>query len=75
MEALELEAAPLAGGNIEILDVRTDDSDFARAKRTGERWAMLTSYDQYTASIFDDAGVWALLVSVRGIARLFFPRL
>jgi 3-methyl-2-oxobutanoate hydroxymethyltransferase len=23
---------------------------------------MLTSYDQYTASIFDDAGVWALLV-------------
>jgi 3-methyl-2-oxobutanoate hydroxymethyltransferase len=37
-------------------------TDFARAKRTGERWAMLTSYDQYTAAIFDDAGVWALLV-------------
>ncbi len=37
-------------------------TDFARAKRQGERWAMLTSYDQYTATIFDDAGVWALLV-------------
>lgn len=37
-------------------------TDFAHAKRSGERWAMLTSYDQYTASIFDDAGVWALLV-------------
>ena len=37
-------------------------TDFARAKREGRRWAMLTSYDQYTASIFDGAGVWALLV-------------
>ena len=37
-------------------------TDFARAKAAGERWAMLTSYDQYTAAIFDEAGVWALLV-------------
>ena len=37
-------------------------TDFYAAKRQHERWAMLTSYDQYTASIFDDAGVWALLV-------------
>ena len=37
-------------------------SDLARAKREGHRWAMLTSYDQYTASIFEQAGVWALLV-------------
>ena len=37
-------------------------TDFVRAKREGRRWAMLTSYDQYTASIFDAAGVWALLV-------------
>ena len=28
-------------------------TDFARAKREGRRWAMLTSYDQYTAGIFD----------------------
>ena len=37
-------------------------TDFAAAKRDGQRWAMLTSYDQYTAEIFDDSGVWALLV-------------
>lgn len=36
--------------------------DLQAAKRRGERWAMLTSYDQYTARIFDDAGVRALLV-------------
>ena len=37
-------------------------TDFEAAKRRGERWAMLTSYDQYTAALFDRAGVWALLV-------------
>src|SRR4029453_17683706 len=37
-------------------------TDFHTAKRQHERWAMLTSYDQYTAGLFDEAGVWALLV-------------
>jgi 3-methyl-2-oxobutanoate hydroxymethyltransferase len=37
-------------------------TDFYTAKRQHERWAMLTSYDQYTAGLFDEAGVWALLV-------------
>jgi 3-methyl-2-oxobutanoate hydroxymethyltransferase len=37
-------------------------TDFSAAKRNQERWAMLTSYDQYTAELFDEAGVWALLV-------------
>jgi 3-methyl-2-oxobutanoate hydroxymethyltransferase len=37
-------------------------TDFAAAKRDGRRWAMLTSYDQYTAALFDEAGVWSLLV-------------
>jgi 3-methyl-2-oxobutanoate hydroxymethyltransferase len=37
-------------------------TDFYNAKRNHERWAMLTSYDQYTAELFDEAGVWALLV-------------
>jgi 3-methyl-2-oxobutanoate hydroxymethyltransferase len=37
-------------------------TDFGVAKRDGQRWAMLTSYDQYTAEIFDESGVWALLV-------------
>ena len=36
--------------------------DLQRAKEAGERWAMLTSYDQYTASIFDAAGIEVLLV-------------
>nr|WP_269766245.1 3-methyl-2-oxobutanoate hydroxymethyltransferase [Microlunatus flavus] len=46
-------------------------TDFARAKRDGRRWAMLTSYDQYTASIFDDAGVWALLVGDSAANNVF----
>jgi 3-methyl-2-oxobutanoate hydroxymethyltransferase len=37
-------------------------TDFFAAKRKHERWAMLTSYDQYTAELFDEAGVWALLI-------------
>jgi 3-methyl-2-oxobutanoate hydroxymethyltransferase len=37
-------------------------TDFYTAKRQHERWAMLTSYDQYTAELFDEAGVSALLV-------------
>ena len=32
------------------------------AKRRGERWAMLTAYDQYAAQIFDEAGIPVLLV-------------
>ncbi|MCH7230761.1 3-methyl-2-oxobutanoate hydroxymethyltransferase [Glycomyces sp. L485] len=32
------------------------------AKEHGEKWAMLTSYDTYTASLFDEAGIPALLV-------------
>jgi 3-methyl-2-oxobutanoate hydroxymethyltransferase len=32
------------------------------AKRKGERFAMLTAYDQYTAEIFDQAGIEVLLV-------------
>lgn len=31
-------------------------------KERGEKWTMLTSYDQYTAQIFDEAGVHVLLV-------------
>jgi len=32
------------------------------AKERGERWPMLTAYDQYAAEIFDEAGVPVLLV-------------
>jgi len=31
-------------------------------KERGERWAMLTAYDTYSAEIFDDAGIPVLLV-------------
>ncbi|GAA4920423.1 ketopantoate hydroxymethyltransferase [Stackebrandtia albiflava] len=36
--------------------------DLRSAKERGEKWAMLTSYDQYTAAIFDRIGIPALLV-------------
>ncbi|MGO2542962.1 MAG: 3-methyl-2-oxobutanoate hydroxymethyltransferase [Specibacter sp.] len=32
------------------------------AKRAGEKFAMLTAYDQYTAQIFDEAGIEVLLI-------------
>jgi 3-methyl-2-oxobutanoate hydroxymethyltransferase len=34
----------------------------AQMKASGEKWTMLTAYDQYTAAIFDEAGVEVLLV-------------
>ncbi|MFF5082572.1 3-methyl-2-oxobutanoate hydroxymethyltransferase [Actinoplanes sp. CA-054009] len=40
--------------------VRTRDLQAAKAR--GDRWPMLTSYDQYTAAIFDQNGVPVLLV-------------
>lgn len=36
--------------------------DLQKAKCEGRRWAMLTSYDQYTAALFEQSGVDALLV-------------
>ncbi|WP_240760330.1 3-methyl-2-oxobutanoate hydroxymethyltransferase, partial [Phytoactinopolyspora endophytica] len=56
---MAVETAPLYGGErsrrITIRDLRV-------AKENGERWPMLTSYDMYTAEIFDEAGVPVLLV-------------
>jgi 3-methyl-2-oxobutanoate hydroxymethyltransferase len=36
--------------------------DLQNAKQRGDRWPMLTSYDQYTAAIFDQSGIPVLLV-------------
>ena len=36
--------------------------DLKKAKTAGEKWAMLTSYEQMTAEIFDAAGIPVLLV-------------
>jgi 3-methyl-2-oxobutanoate hydroxymethyltransferase len=41
---------------------RVRTRDLIAAKERGERWAMLTSYDQYSAAIFDEAGISVLLV-------------
>jgi len=36
--------------------------DLAAAKKRGEKWVMLTSYEEMTAAIFDEAGIPVLLV-------------
>jgi 3-methyl-2-oxobutanoate hydroxymethyltransferase len=36
--------------------------DLAHAKSRGEKWAMLTSYEEMTSAIFDEAGIPVLLV-------------
>ena len=41
---------------------RISISDLAEMKKRGEKWAMITSYEEMTASIFDEAGVPVLLV-------------
>lgn len=41
---------------------RVRTRDLLVAKERGETWPMLTSYDQYTAAIFDAAGIPVLLV-------------
>ncbi|HZE38536.1 MAG TPA: 3-methyl-2-oxobutanoate hydroxymethyltransferase [Stackebrandtia sp.] len=41
---------------------RVRTRDLRNAKERGEKWAMLTSYDQYTAAMFDEIGIPALLI-------------
>ena len=41
---------------------RVRTRDLLELKQRGEKWPMLTSYDQYTAAIFDQAGIPVLLV-------------
>jgi len=41
---------------------RVSISDLAARKVRGEKWAMITSYEEMTASIFDAAGIPVLLV-------------
>lgn len=42
--------------------VRVRTHHLAQAKAAGEKFAMLTAYDQYMAQIFDEAGIEVLLV-------------
>jgi len=41
---------------------RTTISDLAAMKKRGQKWAMLTCYEQMTASVFEDAQIPVLLV-------------
>ena len=50
---------------------RVRTRDLIAAKQRGDRWAMLTSYDQYTASIFDRAGIPVLLVGDSAANNVF----
>jgi len=49
-----------AGGGAPLRRVRLHH--LRQLKERGERWAMLTAYDQYSAEIFDEAGIPVLLV-------------
>lgn len=50
---------------------RVRTRDLQNAKQRGDRWPMLTSYDQYTASIFDQAGIPVLLVGDSAANNVF----
>ncbi|WP_027345389.1 3-methyl-2-oxobutanoate hydroxymethyltransferase [Hamadaea tsunoensis] len=50
---------------------RVRTRDLVQAKERGEKWAMLTAYDQYTAALFDQAGIPALLVGDSAANNVF----
>ncbi|WP_422755203.1 3-methyl-2-oxobutanoate hydroxymethyltransferase [Micromonospora sp. WMMD708] len=68
VESTPTEVTALYGGPA-TRRVRT--RDLIAAKERGDRWAMLTSYDQYTAGIFDQAGIPALLVGDSAANNVF----
>ncbi|MFI7514468.1 3-methyl-2-oxobutanoate hydroxymethyltransferase [Micromonospora echinofusca] len=68
VESTPSEVTALYGGPA-TRRVRT--RDLIAAKERGERWPMLTSYDQYTASVFDQAGIPVLLVGDSAANNVF----
>jgi len=50
---------------------RVRTRDLIAAKERGEKWPMLTSYDQYTAALFDQAGIPVLLVGDSAANNVF----
>jgi 3-methyl-2-oxobutanoate hydroxymethyltransferase len=50
---------------------RVRTRDLIAAKERGDRWAMLTSYDQYTAALFDRSGIPVLLVGDSAANNVF----
>nr|WP_193095818.1 3-methyl-2-oxobutanoate hydroxymethyltransferase [Brevibacterium sp. FME17] len=55
-------ASAASAGAATLPPRRVRTLDLLKAKSEGRRWAMLTSYDQYTAALFEQAGVEVLLV-------------
>ena len=45
-----------------------------QAKERGEKWAMLTAYDTYSAAIFEEAGIDVSAVTYQGSQPWPFPR-
>ncbi|MFI7081405.1 3-methyl-2-oxobutanoate hydroxymethyltransferase [Micromonospora sp. NPDC049903] len=68
VESTPPEVTALYGGPV-TRRVRT--RDLIAAKERGEKWPMLTSYDQYSASIFDAAGIPVLLVGDSAANNVF----
>jgi 3-methyl-2-oxobutanoate hydroxymethyltransferase len=57
------EVAPYGSGPTTSPDVRKVRTHHLQQwKSDGNRWAMLTAYDQYAAQVFDEAGIPVLLV-------------
>jgi 3-methyl-2-oxobutanoate hydroxymethyltransferase len=54
--------APYGGGTPATPVKRVRTHHLREMKERGERWAMLTAYDMYTAAVFDEAGIPVLLV-------------
>jgi 3-methyl-2-oxobutanoate hydroxymethyltransferase len=50
---------------------RVRTRDLLAAKERGDRWPMLTSYDQYTAAIFEKAGIPVLLIGDSAANNVF----
>ncbi|WP_370375516.1 3-methyl-2-oxobutanoate hydroxymethyltransferase [Micromonospora sp. HM5-17] len=68
MRSTPTEVTALYGGPA-TRRVRT--RDLQAAKERGERWPMLTSYDQYTAALFEKAGIPVLLVGDSAANNVF----
>ncbi len=54
--------APYGAGTPATPARRVRTHHLREMKERGERWAMLTAYDMYTAAVFDEAGIPVLLV-------------
>ncbi|MGI9085408.1 MAG: 3-methyl-2-oxobutanoate hydroxymethyltransferase [Aeromicrobium sp.] len=57
------EPSPYGSGPTTSPDVRKVRTHHLQQwKRDGEKWAMITAYDQYAAQVFDEAGIPVMLV-------------